>query len=93
MLARVRLELPSDVCRTVLRVCLHEQVYVVVRNLQRKNLVSEVVGSLVKQLSHIALNHVENRLAVLGTPDEVILAGTNRMCVTAVLLYPEYPYL
>ncbi len=30
MLARVRLELPSNIRWTVLRVCLHEQVYVVV---------------------------------------------------------------
>jgi len=93
VLARVRLELPSDVCRTVLWVCLHKQVYVLVRNLQRQNLVSEVVGSLVEQLSHIALNHVENRVAVLETPDEVILVGANRIRVTAVLLYPEYLHL
>ena len=70
------------------RVCLHKQVYVVVRNLQGENLVPEVIGSLTEQLSHIIFNHVENRVAVLGTPDEVILAGTNRMCMTTVLSHP-----
>ena len=36
VLARPRLELPSDVCQTVLWACLHEQVYVVVHNLIRE---------------------------------------------------------
>jgi hypothetical protein len=88
VLARVRLELSSDVGWTVLRVGLDEQVYVVVCYLQRQNFVPEVVSSLTKQLSYIFFNHVENRVAVLRTPHEVILAGTNRMCMTAVLLHP-----
>ena len=45
VLTRIRLELPSDVRRTVFWVCLHKQVYVVIRDLQRHNLVSEVVRS------------------------------------------------
>jgi hypothetical protein len=45
VLTRIRLELPSDVRRTVFLVCLHKQVYVVIRDLQRHNLVSEVVRS------------------------------------------------
>ena len=88
VLTRIRLELTSEVGWTVLRVALDEQVYVVVRNLQGKNLVSEVVGSLRKQLSHIVLHYIENRVSVLGTPHEVILARTNRMHMTTVLLYP-----
>ena len=88
VLTRIRLELTSEVGWTVLRVALDEQVYVVVRNLQGKNLVSEVVGSLRKQLSHIVLHYIENRVSVLGTPHEVILARTNRMRMTTVLLYP-----
>ena len=92
LLTRIRLELPSDVRRTVFWVCVHKQVYVVVfvRDLQRQNLMAEVVSSLTKELSHIAFNHGENPVAVLATPDEVILAltGTNRICVTAVLLHP-----
>ncbi len=87
MLTRVRLELPSEVGWTVFWVALDEQVYVVVCNLQRQNFVPEVVGSLTKQLSHIVFNHVENRVTVLVTPDKMILTGTNRMCMTAVLLY------
>lgn len=63
----------------MLRVTLDEQVNVVVCNLQRQNLVTEVVSSLTKQLSHIVFHYIKNRVAVLGTPYEVILAGTNRM--------------
>ncbi|QSG12940.1 hypothetical protein HSBGL_2536 [Halapricum desulfuricans] len=59
----------------------------VVRNLQRQNLVSDVVSSLTKQLSHIVFHYTKNRVAVLGTPDEVILTGTNRMRVTAILFH------
>jgi hypothetical protein len=92
VLARVRLELPSDVRRAVLRVCLHEQVYVVVCNLQGENLVTEVVSSLTKQLSHIVFNYVENRVVVLWTSHEVILAETNRMCMTTVFFHPN-PYI
>jgi hypothetical protein len=66
-------------------------VYVVVfvHDLQRQNLMAEVVSSLTKELSHIAFNYGENPVAVLATPDKVILAltGTNRICVTAVLLH------
>ena len=98
VLTRIRLELPSDVRRTVFWVCLHKQVYVVIRDLQRHNLVSEVVRSgpkwsevvrsLRKQLSHIVLHYIQNRVSILWAPDEVILTGTNRMCVTAVLFHP-----
>jgi hypothetical protein len=62
-------------CRAVLRVALNGQVYVVVRNLQRQTLVFEVVSGLTKQLSHIVFNYIG--VAVLMTPDKVILAGTN----------------
>jgi len=88
VLARIRLELSSDVGWTVLRVGLDEQMYVVVCYLQRQNFMPEVVGSLREQLSYIFFNHVENRVSILRTPNEVILAGTNRICMTAVLLYP-----
>ena len=95
VLTRIRLELPSDVRRTVFLVCLHKQVYVVIRDLQRHNLVSEVVRSgpkwsevVRKQLSHIVLHYIQNRVSILWAPDEVILTGTNRMCVTAVLFHP-----
>ena len=49
---------------------------------------SEVVRSLRKQLSHIVLHYIQNRVSTLWAPDEVILTGTNRMCVTAVLFHP-----
>ena len=88
VLSRVRLELPSDGNRTVLRVTLDEQVNVGICNLQRHNLVTEVVGSLSKQLSYIVFHCTKNRVSVLGTPHEVILARTNRMRMTTVLLYP-----
>jgi hypothetical protein len=61
---------------------------VVVCNLQRQNFVPEVVGSLIKQLSYIVFNHVENRMSILRTPDEVILTETNRMCMTTVFFHP-----
>ena len=48
VLTRVRLELPSEVGWTVFWVALDEQVYVVVCNLQRENLVPKVVSSLTK---------------------------------------------
>jgi len=70
VLPRVRLELPSNICRTVLRVALDEQVYVVISDLQRQTLVSEVVGSLRKQLPHIVFNHVENRVSILRVPEK-----------------------
>ena len=69
----------------MIRVTLDKQVNVVICNLQRQNLVTEVVSSLTKQLSHIVFHYIENRVAVLGTPHEVILTRTNRMRVTAVL--------
>ncbi|SDK10095.1 hypothetical protein SAMN05216226_11814 [Halovenus aranensis] len=71
----------------MLRVSLHEQVYVVVRDLQRQNFVSEVVSSLTKQRWHILLHYIQNRVSILRAPDEVILAGTNRMCMTTVLFH------
>ena len=89
MLARVRLELPSNVRWTVLRVYLHEQVNVVACNLQRKNFAPEVVGGLTKQLSNVTLHYIMNWVAILRTSNEVILARTNRMRVTAVLLHPD----
>ena len=103
MLTRIRLKLPGEIGWTVLQVALDEQVNVVLCNLQGENLVTEVVGSLRKQLSHIVLHYIENRVSILRTlqigdlqavnlrlttPHEVILAVTNRMCMTSVLLYP-----
>ncbi len=93
LLTRARLELPSNIRWTVLRVSLHKQVqmYVVVfvRNLQRQNLVAEVIGSLTKQFSHIGFYDIENRVAILAAPHEMILAlaRTNRMCMTTVLFH------
>jgi hypothetical protein len=66
----------------------HEQVYVVVCNLQRQNLVSEVVGSLRKQHSYIIFHYSENRVVIVWTPHEVILVGTNRIRVNPVHLHP-----
>gem|GEM_PF-1339076 len=97
LLTTVRLELPGEVGLTVFWVALHEQVHVIVCvcSLQRQNLVSEVVGSLIKQLSYIIFNHGGNRAAVLATSDKMIpiLTGTNRMCMTPVALYSSYLYL
>jgi len=47
-----------------------------------------MVGSLRKQLSHVFLYYIQNRVSILRTPDEVILAGTNRMCMTTVFFHP-----
>jgi len=64
-------------------------VVVFVRNLQRQNRVAEVVGSLTKQFFHIGFHEIENRVAILTAPHEMILAlaGTNRMCMTTVLFH------
>jgi len=59
--------------------------YVVIRDLHGENLVSEVLSSLTKQLSPIVFHYIKNRVAILRTPHEVILAGTNRMCMTTIL--------
>jgi len=50
----------------MIRVTLDKQVNVVICNLQRQNLVTEVVSSLTKQLSHIVFHYIENRVAVLS---------------------------
>lgn len=81
------LALPSDVGRPVLRVGLNEQVTVVVRKLQRENVVPKVFCCLTEQCSHIFFDHGETGVAVIRTPHEVILTGTNRIRVTAILLY------
>lgn len=52
----------------MLRIGLHKQVYVIVYNLQRETLLSEVIGSLAEQLSHIVFHPTEYRVAVLRTP-------------------------
>jgi hypothetical protein len=48
-----------------------------------------VVGSLTKQFFHIGFHEIENRVAILTAPHEMILAlaGTNRMCMTTVLFH------
>ena len=73
LLTRIRLELPSDVRRTVFWVCVHKQLYVVVfvRDLQRQNLVSEVVRSGPQSpqttLAHRPPLHPEPGVDTLGT--------------------------
>ena len=73
VLTRIRLELPSDVHRTVFWVCVHKQLYVVVfvRDLQRQNLVSEVVRSGPQSpqttLAHRPPLHPEPGVDTLGT--------------------------
>ena len=89
VLSRVRLELTSDISRAVFWVSLDKQVYVVICNPHRKYLVSEVIGCLREQLCHFVLDKSQYGVSALRTPHEVILARTNRMCMTSVLLHPN----
>lgn len=66
VLSRVRLELSGNISRAVSWVSLDKQVYVVISNLHRKYLVSEVVGCLREQRGHFIFNKSQHGVSILS---------------------------